>query len=583
MVSLTINGRRVQAPEGTTIMEAARLADIHIPHLCFLKGINEIAACRVCCVEVEGERAMVTACNTPVMEGMVVHTNSPRARQTRRVNVELILSQHDCRCATCVRSGNCQLQNIANDLGILQLPFETQLPKGLRGAWTTTFPLYRDYNKCIKCMRCIQICEKVQTLKVWDLAGTGGRTTIDVSGNMVIKDSDCSLCGQCVTHCPVGGLRERDDTAEVYRALADPELITVVQVAPAVRTAWGESLGIAPEKATMGLMTAALKALGFDYVFDTCFTADLTIMEEANELLQRLKAGDLADHPMFTSCCPGWVRFLKSQYPQLTRQLSTAKSPQQMFGSITKSWFAQKIGTDAKNIRCISIMPCMAKKAECALPTMRTEAGPDVDIALTTREFVRMIRADKIDVALLEEAQPDAPLGIHTGAGEIFGASGGVMEAALRTAVFALTGHNPSADGFQDIRRGQGLREVSYSIGGVPLRCAVVSGLGEARKLIEAILAGKAHYDFVEVMACPGGCAGGGGQPISCEDQELAGERGKRLYQLDQASLLRFSHENPEVQALYRDYLGEPLSEKSEQLLHTDHTGWQMPAEVLRR
>ena len=526
---------------------------------------------------------MVTACNTPVMEGMVVHTNSPRARQTRRVNVELILSQHDCRCATCVRSGNCQLQNIANDLGILQLPFETQLPKGLRGAWTTTFPLYRDYNKCIKCMRCIQICEKVQTLKVWDLAGTGGRTTIDVSGNMVIKDSDCSLCGQCVTHCPVGGLRERDDTAEVYRALADPELITVVQVAPAVRTAWGESLGIAPEKATMGLMTAALKALGFDYVFDTCFTADLTIMEEANELLQRLKAGDLADHPMFTSCCPGWVRFLKSQYPQLTRQLSTAKSPQQMFGSITKSWFAQKIGADAKNIRCISIMPCMAKKAECALPTMRTEAGPDVDIALTTREFVRMIRADKIDVALLEEAQPDAPLGIHTGAGEIFGASGGVMEAALRTAVFALTGHNPSADGFQDIRRGQGLREVSYSIGGVPLRCAVVSGLGEARKLIEAILAGKAHYDFVEVMACPGGCAGGGGQPISCEDQELAGERGKRLYQLDQASLLRFSHENPEVQALYRDYLGEPLSEKSEQLLHTDHTGWQMPAEVLRR
>ena len=583
MVSLTINGRRVQAPEGTTIMEAARLADIHIPHLCFLKGINEIAACRVCCVEVEGERAMVTACNAPVMEGMVVHTNSPRARQTRRVNVELILSQHDCRCATCVRSGNCQLQNIANDLGILQLPFETQLPKGLRGAWTTTFPLYRDYNKCIKCMRCIQICEKVQTLKVWDLAGTGGRTTIDVSGNMVIKDSDCSLCGQCVTHCPVGGLRERDDTAEVYRALADPELITVVQVAPAVRTAWGESLGIAPEKATMGLMTAALKALGFDYVFDTCFTADLTIMEEANELLQRLKAGDLADHPMFTSCCPGWVRFLKSQYPQLTRQLSTAKSPQQMFGSITKSWFAQKIGADAKNIRCISIMPCMAKKAECALPTMRTEAGPDVDIALTTREFVRMIRADKIDVALLEEAQPDAPLGIHTGAGEIFGASGGVMEAALRTAVFALTGHNPSADGFQDIRRGQGLREVSYSIGGVPLRCAVVSGLGEARKLIEAILAGKVHYDFVEVMACPGGCAGGGGQPISCEDQELAGERGKRLYQLDQASLLRFSHENPEVQALYRDYLGEPLSEKSEQLLHTDHTGWQMPAEVLRR
>ena len=582
MVSLTINGRRVQAPEGTTIMEAARLVDIQIPHLCFLKDINEIAACRVCCVEVEGERAMVTACNTPVMEGMVVHTNSPRARQTRRVNVELILSQHDCRCATCVRSGNCQLQTIANDLGILQVPFETQLPKGLRGAWTTTFPLYRDYNKCIKCMRCIQICEKVQTLKVWDLAGTGGRTTIDVSGNMVIKDSDCSLCGQCVTHCPVGGLRERDDTADVLRALADPEIITVVQVAPAVRAAWGESLGLPPEKATIGLMTAALKAMGVDYVFDTCFAADLTIMEEANELLQRLKAGELADYPMFTSCCPGWVRFLKSQYPHLTKQLSTAKSPQQMFGSIAKNWFAQKIGADPGKICCISIMPCMAKKAECALPTMRTEAGPDVDIALTTRELVRMIRADKIDVNVLEEEKPDSPLGIHTGAGEIFGATGGVMEAALRTAAFTLTGHNPSADGFQEVRRGQGLREVSYSIGGVPLRCAVVSGLGEARKLIENILARKVHYDFVEVMACPGGCAGGGGQPISCEDKELAAERGRQLYQLDQASLLRFSHENPEVRSLYEEFLGEPLSEKAEHLLHTDHTAWKMPAETLR-
>ena len=582
MVSLIINGRRVQAPEGTTIMEAARLVDIQIPHLCFLKDINEIAACRVCCVEVEGERAMVTACNTPVMEGMVVYTNSPRARQTRRVNVELILSQHDCRCATCVRSGNCQLQTIANDLGILQVPFETQLPKGLRGAWTTTFPLYRDYNKCIKCMRCIQICEKVQTLKVWDLAGTGGRTTIDVSGNMVIKDSDCSLCGQCVTHCPVGGLRERDDTAEVLRALADPEIITVVQVAPAVRAAWGESLGLPPEKATIGLMTAALKAMGVDYVFDTCFAADLTIMEEANELLQRLKAGELADYPMFTSCCPGWVRFLKSQYPHLTKQLSTAKSPQQMFGSIAKNWFAQKIGADPGKICCISIMPCMAKKAECALPTMRTEAGQDVDIALTTRELVRMIRADKIDVNVLEEEKPDSPLGIHTGAGEIFGATGGVMEAALRTAAFTLTGHNPSADGFQEVRRGQGLREVSYSIGGVPLRCAVVSGLGEARKLIENILARKVHYDFVEVMACPGGCAGGGGQPISCEDKELAAERGRQLYQLDQASLLRFSHENPEVRSLYEEFLGEPLSEKAEHLLHTDHTAWKMPAETLR-
>ena len=338
MVNLTIDGRPAQVPEGTTILEAARQADIHIPHLCYLKGINEIAACRVCCVEVEGERAMVTACNNPVQEGMAVHTNSPRARSTRRINVELILSQHDCKCATCVRSGNCQLQEIANDLGILELPFEIQLPQGLRKAWTTTFPLFHDYNKCIKCMRCIQVCDKIQSLSIWDVAGTGSRTTIDVSNNRVIKDSDCALCGQCITHCPTGGLRERDDTQRAFAALADPDKITVVQVAPAVRTAWGEAFGLPREQATMGRMAAALRRLGFRYIFDTNFTADLTIMEEGSEFFRRLQRGDMAQYPMFTSCCPGWVRFLKGQYPQLTGQLSTAKSPQQMFGSLTKSW-----------------------------------------------------------------------------------------------------------------------------------------------------------------------------------------------------------------------------------------------------
>ena len=311
MVTLTINGQVLQVEKGATILEAAAQADIHIPHLCYLKGLNEIAACRVCCVEVEGERAMVTACNTPVREGMVVHTNSPRARATRRTNVELILSQHDCKCATCVRSGSCHLQSVANDLGILTLPYETQLPQGLRKAWTTTFPLYHDYNKCIKCMRCIQVCEKIQTLGIWDLAGTGGRTTIDVSGNRVIKDSDCALCGQCITHCPVGGLRERDDTQRAFDALADPDKITVVQVAPAVRTAWGEYFDMPREQATIERMAAVLRRLGFDYVFDTNFSADLTIMEEGSEFLRRLKVGGLERWPMFTSCCPGWVRFLK--------------------------------------------------------------------------------------------------------------------------------------------------------------------------------------------------------------------------------------------------------------------------------
>ena len=575
MVTLTIDGRTVQAQEGATILEAAAQADIHIPHLCYLKGINEIAACRVCCVEVEGERAMVTACNNPVKEGMVVHTNSPRVRSTRRINVELILSQHDCKCATCVRSGNCQLQTIANDLGIVKVHYETQLPRGLRGAWTTTFPLYHDYNKCIKCMRCIQVCDKVQTLSIWDVSGTGGRTMVDVSGNRVMKDSDCALCGQCITHCPTGGLRERDDTMEVFSALADPDKITVVQVAPAVRTAWGEAFGLPREKATMERMAAALRRLGFDYVFDTNFTADLTIMEEGSEFLHRLKAGGLTRWPMFTSCCPGWVRFLKGQYPELVGQLSSAKSPQQMFGSVAKSWFAQKLGVEPEKICCVSIMPCVGKKAEAELPTMATQHGPDVDWVLTTREFVRMLRADQLDPKYLPEEPLDSPMGVATGAGVIFGATGGVMEAALRTAYFALKGENPPADAFKAVRSGgfqenAGVQEAEFAIGDIKLRTAAVSGLGNTRRLLQQIERGEVHYDFVEVMACPGGCVGGGGQPIH-DGEELAFARGKKLYALDAKAELRYSHENPDIREIYSDFFGKPMSHKAHMLLHTEH------------
>ena len=577
MVNLIIDGQAVQAQEGTTILEAARQVGIKIPHLCYLKDINEIAACRVCCVEVEGERAMVASCNTPVKEGMKVHTNSPRVRLTRRTNVELILSQHDCKCATCMRSGNCQLQTIANDLGILVVPYETQLPKGLRSAWTTTFPLYHDYNKCIKCMRCIQICNKVQTLGIWDVAGTGSRTTVDVSGNRVIKDSDCALCGQCITHCPVGGLRARSSVPDAFAAVADPNKITVVQVAPAVRAAWGEAFGLKREEATMGRLAAALRKVGFDHVFDTNFTADLTIMEEGTEFLHRLTSGALSRWPMFTSCCPGWVRFLKGQYPELTQQLSTAKSPQQMFGALTKTWYAQKLGVSPEKIYCVSIMPCVAKKAEAALPTMAGEYGPDVDLVLTTRGLIRLLKADQIDVRNLTEEPLDDPMGTHSGAGVIFGATGGVMEAALRTAHFVLTGQNPDPDAFAAVRTGPGLREATFDIAGNEVRCAVVSGLGNARELIEQIKAGKAHYDFVEVMACPGGCVGGGGQPINCDDIEMYGVRGERLYKLDKANPMRFSHENPQVQKLYEEYLGKPNGELSHHLLHTDHTAWKMP------
>lgn len=574
MVNLTIDHIPVTVPEGTTILDAARSAGIHIPSLCYLRGVNEIGACRVCVVELGGMDRLVPACNNVVEEGMEVLTSSPKVRETRRINVELLLSQHDCHCATCVRSGNCSLQTIANDLNILDLPFEKKVPET---RWDRSFPLFRDASKCIKCMRCIQICDKVQTLNIWDVAATGSRTTVDVSLNRKITQADCSLCGQCITHCPVGALRERDDTRQVFEALADPNKITVVQVAPAVRTAWGEFMGLSPEQATVKRMVAALRRIGFDYIFDTNFAADLTIMEEGSEFLQRLKNPGAFKAPMFTSCCPGWVRFLKSQYPDMVSQLSTAKSPQQMFGAVAKSYYAQLLGVDPQRIYSVSIMPCLAKKQEASLPTMESAgAGPDVDVVLTTRELSRMIRAEHIIPAELKEEEFDEPLGVASGAGIIFGATGGVMEAALRSAYYLVTGKNPSPDAFRDVRGMDGWKEATFHIADTPIRVAVVSGLGNARRLIQALRRGEVQYDFVEVMACPGGCSGGGGQPIH-DGQELAESRSEKLYGLDAIADLRFSHENPSVQRLYKDFLVRPLSEKAHHLLHTDHTAWEMP------
>ena len=580
MVNLTIDGMAVSVPRGTSILNAARSVGINIPSLCYLKDLNEIAACRVCVVEIEGIQKLVASCNNHVWDGMVVYTNSPRVREARRVNVELILSQHNCDCPYCVRSGNCELQKLANDLGLSHLNYHKEPAPA---NWDVTFPMIRDASKCIKCMRCIQVCDKVQSLNIWDIANTGSRTTVDVSLGRNIREADCALCGQCVTHCPVGALRARDDTQRAFALLNGKSRTTVVQIAPAVRAAWGESLGLSREEATDKRLVAALRRMGFQYIFDTNFSADLTIMEEGSEFLQRLGEPGKYAWPMFTSCCPGWVRFLKSQYPDMVKNLSTAKSPQQMFGAVTKSYFAERIGVDPHKIRCISVMPCMAKKAECALPVMNDACGdPDVDLVLTTREIDRMIRAEHIDVHALKEEEFDSPLGVGSGAAVIFGATGGVMEAALRSAYFLVTGENPDADAFEDVRGMDGWKEATFRIQDTPVRVAVASGLGNTRRLIEALRAGKVQYDFVEIMACPGGCAGGGGQPIH-EAQELAEKRGQVLYGLDKVNNLRFSHENPSVQALYSEYLTKPLSHRAHELLHTDHEAWTMPLAPSRK
>ncbi len=441
------------------------------------------------------------------------------------------------------------------------------------------FPLIRDAKKCIKCMRCIQVCEKIQSLGIWDVAGTGSRTTVDVSGNRLITEADCALCGQCITHCPVGALRERDDVQKVLDAMADPEKITVVQVAPAVRAAWGEAFGLSREFATVKRLVAALRQIGFDYIFDTNFSADLTIMEEGSEFLEKLKKDELEEFPMFTSCCPGWVRFLKSQYPEMTDHLSSAKSPQQMFGAMAKSYYAKLLGVDPGKIYSVSIMPCIAKKKESELPVMNDAgAGQDVDVVLTTREIDRLIRAEQIRPASLPEEEFDLPLGVGSGAGVIFGATGGVMEAALRSAYYLVTGRNPDPDSFEKVRGMDGWKEAEFNLAGRTVKVAVASGLGNTRKLMEAIRKGQVQYHFVEIMACPGGCAGGGGQPIR-DGKEQAADRCRVLYGLDQVNHLRFSHENPSVQKCYQDYLGTPLSHLAHRLLHTDHHAWKMLGE----
>ena len=561
MVNMIIDGKHVSAEENITIMEAAERNGIPIPKLCYLKGINEIAACRVCVVELEGKEKLITSCNNVVKDGMVIYTNSPKVRNHRRNTVQLLLSQHDNRCVVCPRNGNCQLQQ-----NILDIPFR-QEPE--YQPWDKDFPLIRNSAKCIKCMRCVQVCDKIQGLGIWDVEGTGSRTTVNVAGHKTIREADCALCGQCITHCPVGALSERDDTEKVWEAIENKDKIVVAQVAPAVRAAWDED-------APVGKIFDALKRMGVNYVFDTVFSADLTIMEESTEFIKRFTSGELKERPMFTSCCPGWVRFVKTQFPYMVNYLSTAKSPQQMFGAVMKTYFAEKLGVSPDQIFTLSIMPCVAKKGEREMDLFYGEyAGHDVDAVLTTRELVKMIRSAHIRPDTLVEIPGDSPMHAGTGAGVIFGATGGFMEAALRTAYFTLKGENPPADAFKAVRSGgfqenAGVQEAEFAIGDIKLRTAAVSGLGNTRRLLQQIERGEVHYDFVEVMACPGGCVGGGGQPIH-DGEELAFARGRKLYALDAKADIRYSHENPDIREIYSDFFGKPMSHKAHMLLHTEH------------
>ncbi len=573
MVNLLINGQKITVAENTTIMDAARQAGIHIPHLCYLKEINEIGACRVCLVELKGHEKLVTACNTLCEEGMEISTNSPKVRRMRRINIELVLSDHNSVCASCVKSGNCTLQKIANDAGILHqnYPNTAEMPR-----WDINLPLIRNASKCVKCMRCIQVCENIQDLGIWTLSGGGYRTSIGVKDNQDFSTSQCALCGQCITHCPVGALRERDDREILNDALQDPEMVTMVQIAPAVRTAWGEQIGLEDKEVCTGKLVSALKKIGIDYVFDTNFTADLTIMEEGSEFLERLGDRDNHQWPMFTSCCPGWLRFIKTQYPEMVPNLSTAKSPQQMFGAMSKTYIAHKLGIAPEKVFSISIMPCVAKKYESNVEAVSdTGMDRDVDLVLTTRELDRMIKGDSIDVNELEEMPFDDIFGEGSGAAVIFGTTGGVMEAALRSAYFLVVGENPEPDAFKEVRGMDGWKEAQFNLAGSEIKVAIASGLGNTRKLIEAIKSGEAEYDFVEIMACPGGCVGGGGQPFVDGEEKAAG-RADQLYGLDKINDIRFSHENKAVQLTYEEYLGKPLSEKSHHLLHTDVSKWDL-------
>lgn len=571
-ISLKINGINVSAPAGSTILEAARIAGIKIPTLCFLKEINEIGACRMCIVEVKGARNLVAACVHPINEGMEVLTNTPKIIESRKRTLELILSDHQKKCLSCVRNGKCELQELCQELGVADEDyFEGE--SNHYDLDTSAAHMIRDNNKCILCRRCSAVCEKVQTVGVIGPNNRGFDTFIGSPFEMGLGDTSCVSCGQCIAACPTGALYEKDFTDDVLAAIADPNKHVLVQTAPAVRAALGEEFGYPMGTDVEGKMAAALRRIGFDKVFDTDFSADLTIMEEAHEFLDRVQNGGVL--PIITSCSPGWVKYCEHYYPEQLDHLSSCKSPQQMFGAIAKTYYAEKFNIDPKDIVCVSVMPCTAKKFELGRDDENAAGVPDVDISITTRELARLIRKTGINFRSLPDEDFDEPLGESTGAGVIFGATGGVMEAALRTAVEKLTGEElPSLD-FKEVRGTDGIKEASYNVAGMDVKVAVASGLSNAKVIMDKIRNGEADYHFVEIMCCEGGCVNGGGQPQVHADirnfEDVRAIRAKVLYDNDAAKTIRKSHENPSVKRVYDEYLGEPGSEKAHHILHTTY------------
>jgi len=571
MINLKINGQEVSVPAGYTILEAAREVGIDIPTLCFLKDLSETGSCRMCVVEVVGARALQAACVYPVSEGMEVLTHSPRVKKARKATLELILSNHDRKCLTCVRNQNCELQKLSEELGVDDIRYLGERTEHEVDDLSPS--IVRDNNKCVLCRRCVNVCKDTQTVGAIDAMDRGFVTKIGSPFEMPLAESNCVNCGQCIAACPVGALKEKDNTAQVFDAIADPDKYVIVQTAPAVRAALGEEFGYEIGTPVTGKMAAALKKLGFDKVFDTDTGADLTIMEEGTELLNRLQNGGKL--PLITSCSPGWIKFCEHNFPDFLDNLSSCKSPHQMFGAILKTYYAEKHNIDPAKMVVVSVMPCVAKKFESDRDEMEVKGLRDVDIVISTRELAKMIKEAGIQFTKLADEKFDNPFEEATGAGVIFGATGGVMEAALRTVAEILEGKSIDKIEYDAVRGTEGIKEATLNIAGKDIRVAVAHGLGNARKLLESIRSGEKMYEFIEIMACPGGCVTGGGQPICSAktqmDIDVKTERAKALYSEDERSTIRKSHENPDIKLLYSDFLGEAGSHKCHELLHTHY------------